>query len=376
MENPFKPSFGVSPPLLAGRGDLIADHAEGLREGPGSPFRSLIIKGQRGSGKTVLLNTLEGQARDLGWHVVSTSARPGMAAELQTSDLPAALQGYPGAQTTRVTSAQGSVGPVGGGGSVEYVDHFPITASLRHLLTTLVSEVTAAGGEGLLITVDEVSADALDDLQVLTQALQHLFREELEVALVVAGLPHLISDLLDHPGTTFLRRSERADLGPIDDPEVEEALTVPMEMTGKVLSGQALQAAMNGTEGYPFMLQLVGYYTWRAARDEEVITLEKTHDGVERARRRIGELVHAPALRDLSPTDRSYLVHMAVDDGPSRTRDIADRLGVGTNYAAVYRQRLIQAEIITSAGHGYVDFTLPEMREYLRSHATHEIATP
>ncbi len=35
----------------------------------------------------------------------------------------------------------------------------------------------------------------------------------------------------------------------------------------------------------------------------------------------------------------------------------------------MYRNRLISAELIESTGHGYVDFTLPYLREYLRDHA-------
>ena len=32
--NPFKPSFGVSPPVLAGRDGLIEEFVEGLEDGP------------------------------------------------------------------------------------------------------------------------------------------------------------------------------------------------------------------------------------------------------------------------------------------------------------------------------------------------------
>ena len=45
--------------------------------------------------------------------------------------------------------------------------------------------------------------------------------------------------------------------------------------------------------------------------------------GVQTARRRLGSLIHEPALRDLSHVDRTFLAAMAVDDGPSRMADIA-----------------------------------------------------
>lgn len=82
----------------------------------------------------------------------------------------------------------------------------------------------------------------------------------------------------------------------------------------------------------------------------------------------MGEMVHAPALKGLSGVDRSYLAAVAVDDGPARTADVAARMKVEARYAASYRQRLISAELIESTSYGYVDFTLPYLREYLREH--------
>jgi hypothetical protein len=42
---------------------------------------------------------------------------------------------------------------------------------------------------------------------------------------------------------------------------------------------------------------------------------------------------------------------------------------VDRKYASVYRVRLIEAELIEPAGHGYIDFAVPYLRDYLREHA-------
>lgn len=65
--NPFRPTFGVSPTVLAGRDSLLQSFKLGLAEGPGSPFRALLISGSRGMGKTVLLNEFEDAAASQGW---------------------------------------------------------------------------------------------------------------------------------------------------------------------------------------------------------------------------------------------------------------------------------------------------------------------
>ncbi len=54
MSNPFHASFGVSPPLLVGRDDLLDDFAEALEDGPGAAGRATLYTGARGAGKTVL----------------------------------------------------------------------------------------------------------------------------------------------------------------------------------------------------------------------------------------------------------------------------------------------------------------------------------
>ena len=90
--------------------------------------------------------------------------------------------------------------------------------------------------------------------------------------------------------------------------------------------------------------------------------------GTERARRKIGSMVHEPELRTLSDGDKSYLSAMALDNGSSRTGEVAARLGVSAQHAGVYRARLIDADVITPTTRGHVDFTLPYLRDYLREH--------
>ena len=68
--NPFHPTFGRSPAVIGGR-DVELDSFElALAEGPGNPWRTALISGTRGIGKTVLLNEFEAAANQLGWIVL------------------------------------------------------------------------------------------------------------------------------------------------------------------------------------------------------------------------------------------------------------------------------------------------------------------
>ena len=64
--NPFNPSFGGKPQCFFGRRrelDIVSD----ALENPNSPYRALFFTGNRGCGKTALLERLSGLASGAGW---------------------------------------------------------------------------------------------------------------------------------------------------------------------------------------------------------------------------------------------------------------------------------------------------------------------
>ena len=187
-------------------------------------------------------------------------------------------------------------------------------------------------------------------------------------ALVVAGLPSAVSGLLNDRVLTFLRRAEPHQLVDVPLPAVRDALYETITESGRTIAEDALDLATFATGGYPFMIQLVGYHCWREA-EGDVIDLSAAKEGIAAARKRLGSTVHATALADLSEVDRTFLLAMAQDDGPSAIRDIAARMHVSADYVNVYRARLIDAMMIEPTGRGQVEFAVPYLREYLREHA-------
>lgn len=365
--NPFTPTFGTSPPLLVGRDTDLDDFREGLRGGPGSPERATLVTGLRGTGKTVMLNAYEDVAGAEGWLVISETATPNLIDRITHEHLPRLLSEVDPRQTeSRLT---GVSLPGGLGADREVSERHTPRPGLRSQLTLLTDLLAERGGGGVLITVDEVHRKGLNDLRELGTTIQHAFRERRNVAFVGAGLPSAVDDLLSDEVSTFLRRADRRHLRTVRPEEVGAAIAVPVGEAGRDITPDALQVAVAGTGGYPFMIQLVGLHAWRADSTAATINVDQARRGVDQARRKVGQLVHASALADLSDVDRSFLAAMAHDDGPSRMADIAARLSVDATYAGQYRLRLIAAEVIEPRGHGLVDFTLPGLRDYLREHA-------
>ncbi|MCX7536946.1 ATP-binding protein [Corynebacterium sp. P5875] len=363
VRNPFTPTFGSSPELLVGRDGILDSFTRGLDEGPGSPTRALLLSGQRGVGKTALLNAIEDRAQALGWLTMAETALEGLIDRLVTDHLPTLLRNHDPRSVTR--HLDGVTAPGGIGGATFTVrDRHPGTPSLRSQLTDLTG-ILAPHRTGVLITVDEVWPGSAGELRELATVIQHLFREARPVAVVMAGLPENVDALLNAEAITFLRRAHHSILGAVTRAEARAALEVPVTAAGRRFDDDALDAAVDATRGYPYMIQLIGYHSF-AVDGEGTIT----HDAVATARQKalgeVGRMVHRPALRLLSAKELEFVRAMAVDDGPSHTSDIAARMDRSPAYVGQYRRRLLAKHIISAPAYGLVDLPMPGMRDYLR----------
>ncbi|OWN46395.1 hypothetical protein AY482_09325 [Corynebacterium diphtheriae bv. gravis] len=378
VSNPFRATLGSTPPYLAGRRHEIEDFAEALDDGPGAHERISLITGLRGVGKTVLLNAFEEEARARSWWVISETATAGFTERIIDALFRKASEIL---HMHRRKLSGITLPSIGGIQFSDILEHQP-KITLRSVLTEILSwqeEIDRKLGQdsvGLLITLDELHYHRREEVIDFGATIQHLVREDLNISVAMAGIPQSIKPLLaseegKNP-VTFLRRANRIDLGLIDNNEVRKALAEPVEKVGVTWESDALTDAAEACGGYPFMIQLIGQQCFKRKRSN-FITVGSVAEAAVVAKRKLGQLVHEPALADLSEVDRTFLVAMAADDGPSTMSDIAQRLGVNSQYAGNYRRRLIDAEIITSSGYGQVDFELPYMREYLREHAVVDV---
>lgn len=386
--NPYKASAGVTPPLLVGRDDVLRNYFDAIEGEPGDLERLTLLQGPRGIGKTALLTTIGDQLRGSEtygpWRVFDETATPGFVGRL-TRAIAEDLEEIGVEQVKKRSEFSWLLNPVTvKRSSTEMVDW---TKTFRDVFTALCDaqdhlnrQFNGDMDAGILVTLDEIHQNNAEEVRQFAAAVQHLVREGRNISVVIAGIPQVTSPLLsgktpegeDNP-VTFLRRMDKVDLGAVSDDDVRQALECPAENVGVRWDEDALESAVQACGGYPFMVQLVGMYSYRAAEEEaRIISPADVEKGVATAQRKIGNLVHAPALDDLSDVDRTFLVAMSRDDGPSKIGDIVERVKPGdSQYINTYRRRLIDADMIRPARYGYVDFTMPYMREYLRGHAAH-----
>ena len=362
--NPFAPTFGTAPPVLAGRDEILADIPDAWTTGPTHPAYTALLLGRRGSGKTVVLEALRALAHSRGWLSISDAAAiPGLPNRLAHSaaeHLNRCAEDLPPDINMDLAAAGIGLGT-----------RYDPTADLSRRLANVLSALTAhlrAKGAGLVVTIDELHGGDRNELRTLGIVVQDVTRiGRLPMAFVGAGLPMLEDTLLADTSITFLQRCARYEIGFLDPPAAWTALAEPVRQRGGRMAPDAVEHAAAVSQGYPFMVQLVGFHAWDAASDPtSALTLEEVVAGSETARRQMGQLVIAPMWRDVSEGSHRFLAAMALDDGPSRTSDIAARLGVSREYVGVYRRRLMKAGMVAAAGHGRLDFALGPAREWIR----------
>ncbi|MDR0626459.1 MAG: Lrp/AsnC family transcriptional regulator, partial [Bifidobacteriaceae bacterium] len=141
---------------------------------------------------------------------------------------------------------------------------------------------------------------------------------------------------------------------------------VPIESTGRSIEPEALDAAAAFSRGFPFLIQMVGYQTWRQHPQREIISAADAAEGTRASQESMDAMILDATVRELSKGDLQFLNAMKDDPDFSNVADLAARLRISPSSAGQRRIRLIKADVIEEYGRGKVRFTLPLLREYLQ----------
>lgn len=374
MPNPFKPTAGKMPPILIGRQSIIDDFKEGLENGAGAPGRLMLITGQRGYGKTVMLTELGRVAKDAGWEVISETASEGMCDRLVSALV------RPGMKL-RGVNVQPSIGVSGilnaslGRASFS-VDQVALT--LREVVNQRLAKMPR--GKGIVFTIDEAQAASMADMVALATTIQHVIRDEdmrdvsdsdkHGVAFVFAALPSLMDELLHERVLTFLRRSVQHDLGLVAYPDVRSAYIEVVREGGLAIDSEVAELAAEASDGYPYMIQLVGYYMWRAAevRGSKEIEEADVIQGKKDALVLFDDAVCAPLFDGLTAAQKLFVKAVAKEaPQPAKVSEIANRAHRSASWVSKYRASLIKERVVESAGYGLVRLSASHLAEYVQS---------
>ncbi len=380
--NPYTPGAGSRPLELAGREEQIEACRVMLgRLERGMPDRPLVLHGLRGVGKTVLIRRLADEARQRNWVVIhrelrsAARLRPLLARALDTAlrELESETKVHKLIARLRAVLASFTASVDSGGTIRLSVDVEPArgiadSGELEGDTVDLLVEVGTVAreeGRGLLLALDELHELDEVGLEALTAALHRTIQMELPVALICAGLPHLPTRLIE--AKTYAERLYAFPrLDALSDAASRDALSLPAEREGIEYEESAIDAVVGRSEGYPYFLQEWGRAVWNAA-DETPITLADVERAAPRVQDELDEEFFGVRLERATSAERLYMAAIAaLGDGPQRTADIAASLERTPQQTSPVRALLIDRGLIYRAGHGAVDFTVPNYADFMR----------
>jgi len=350
--NPFHPQFGKRPDKFIGRDSLIRDFLESLSD-KNDPKRTMVISGIRGSGKTALLSGVKEAIDPKHYAVVDVTA--GVHLLQSIVDQMYLLVDAPDRKLTGI-----SLGALGFSVGLDAEPQDTIHG-FRYNLTLLVQGFQKHG-KGVVFLIDEAHNDS-HEMREFATTYQHLVRDGFDVALLMAGLPQSVYRVLNDKVLTFLHRAQKTFLTKVNLQLVENMYHSTFNEAGFVFEDKVIEKAAEASCGFPYLIQLIGYYLWNAG----LATLSKTEvdQALLNAKIELFQNVHQLILQELSLKDREFLVAMLNDKGDSRFSDLAKRLDVTSAYASKYRQRLIESGVIIPTAYGQVKVEPPYFKEFL-----------
>lgn len=184
----------------------------------------------------------------------------------------------------------------------------------------------------------------------------------------------MVNELTQNRVTTFLRRALHKELDAIAIPDIKNAYIETITTSGMSISQECAMQASQESAGYPYMIQLVGYYMWQAARvaQQTSITEEYLRIGLNDPLLAFDDAVCEPVLHELTGSEITLLTKLA--NQPQELVTIAELVaatGKSRSWVNKYRSQLLARNVIESPERGVVRISVPHLREYLRSRARH-----
>lgn len=383
IKNPFTPGAGSPPPELVGRENVL-EQADVLlgRVKQKKAEKSILLTGLRGVGKTVLLNEIERKATAAGYRTIMVEAHENKSlAALLVPPLRQLLFGLDriagaGDKAKRALAVlkgfmdgvKVSLGDIEIGLDIEPEKGAADSGDLESDLPGLFLAVAEAAEERsvpVALLIDELQYFNEKELSALIMAMHRMQQKQLPMILIGAGLP-ILPRLAGESKSYAERLFDFPEIGALQEPDAEKALREPVHAVGVEFEPAALKEIFRVTEGYPYFLQEWGYQSWNLAPTSP-ITLAGVQEASAVAIQRLDKNFFRVRFDRLTPREKTYLRAMAeLGEGPYRTGDIADKLGVKTTSLAPVRANLIKKGMVYSPSHGEMAFTVPLFDAFMR----------
>ncbi len=341
--NPFTLSFGNRPFEYVSRETDKRDLIEKLNsETPMS--HCFIITGVRGSGKTVMLNTISKQLKeDESWIVIGLNPEDDMREAFAAKLYSSARIKHLFLEKDFSFSFQGLTFSLSGKNPV---------LNVEDLLSKMMNAISKKGKK-VLLCIDEASNNAYMRKFALT--FQMLIGEDYPLFVLATGLFENISSLENEKNMTFLIRAPKTYLTPLNFPSIAASYEAKLGLEKEIAI-----AAAKLTKGYAFAFQLLGYLMFEQRKKEVDEELLSCFD------ESLDEYAYSKIWSALSEVERKIVASFD-SNSPVAVSLILERTKLSKGYFCRYRDRLIKKGVLMSPERGKLSFALPRFKEFIQN---------
>lgn len=331
--------FGKKPTLAIQRDDLISEVVTSF-SGSNPSTQLFIFIGARGAGKTVLLTELYKyyeQKKD--WIVVDVNPHRDILEEM-------ASQIYEKGKLKNLF-LHGTFDFSFHGLSFHLEGKNPVS-SVFSIVEKMLSYLKKHGMK-LLLTLDEVNKSK--EIKAFAHDFQSLVRLDYPIYLLMTGLYENVSSLQNDKSLTFLYRSPKILLSPLDKKSIKKSYQDVLSVNEDTANRLA-ELSM----GYGFGYQLLGYlyYNFREVDDKLLFEYDRA------LRVNAYDKIYA----GLSENERKIL-NFLCKNKETKISNLMAETGFDNKNVSVYRERLLMKGVITSPKRGCLSLALPRFKEFL-----------
>ena len=337
--NPFTLTYGIAPNnSIVSRYESIEHIVDSFNNE--SNMYSYIITGIRGSGKTVLLKSIEKElSNSSNWIILDINPQTRILHSLAN-------------KLYNSLSAKKVLGKISFSinlGIVTLTRESGDSTNDPEIIIEYFISVLKNLDIKLLISIDEVNNT--QDFKEFINFYQIMLGKNLPMYLLMTGLQENINGLINDKAMTFLTRAPKIELEPLSLANIATNYANIFDIS---YSDAAKLAKL--TKGYAFAYQVLGYLLFENDKKEADTEIIQKYENY------LWNYGYNKFWQDLTHVEKQFLICLALSDG---NKENIIKVGFPeTNYSQ-YRHRLLLKGLISMPSQGLLEFVLPRFKEYV-----------
>jgi len=243
-------------------------------------------------------------------------------------------------------------------------DSGQLEADLPNMFVAI-GEAAKACGVPVLLLIDEMQYLRKDELSAVIMSMHQIAQHNLPMLLVGAGLPQVLA-LAGDSKSYAERLFHYPPIGELDPVSARDAIVNPALDEGARIDADAVDQILLETGRYPYFLQQWGHEAWNIAENDRIL-LQDVNAARDLAIKKLDDSFFRVRFERCTPSEKRYMRALAeLGEGPHRSGEVAERLGLKTTSVGPTRGNLIRKGMIYAPQHGDTAFTVPLFDQYMR----------